>query len=319
MNTSAASVLSPAASAFEQHYRHLAFQRKLYSWGSIVLLLAAVYGSLVFANDANAGKFWDRLPHVFDFVSWLVPSDWNDVWRAMFDLPSPNSDGSQATDYPEGRHYLSETLYVPEYVFLIWQTVNIALFSTLIAFVIGFGMSFLAADNVTGNKTIRFVVRRTLELFRAFPEIVIAGLFATIIGLGPVPAIIAVTIHTIGALGKLYFEVIENADMRQTEGLKSVGAGWLQQLRYGMVPQVLPNFLSYALLRLEINVRASTIIGAVGGGGIGEQLRLSISNSYGAKACAIILLLFLTIVTIDQLSAYLRRKLVGDHAFLAAA
>lgn len=307
-----------AAQAFERHYHRLALQRSLYTWGSVGFLLVALTGSLWFANEANAGKFWDRLPHVFDFVEWLLPADWNDVWRAMLDLPTPNDNGSQETDFPEGRYYFTDTLYAPEYVFKIWETVNIALFSTLIAFVAGFALCFLAASNVTGSRTVRFAVRRSLELFRAFPEIVIAGLLVAIVGLGPIPAIVAVTIHTTGALGKLFFEVVENADMRPSEGMRSVGAGWLQQLRFGLVPQVLPNFLSYTLLRLEINVRASTIIGAVGGGGIGEQLRLSISNSYGAKACAIILLLFLTIVAIDQLSAYLRRRLVGAQAFMAA-
>jgi phosphonate transport system permease protein len=309
---------SAAVATFERHYRQLAFTRMLYTWGSIALLLVALSASLWFANDANAGKFWDRLPHIFDFVSWLAPDDWRDVWRAMFDLASPNSDGSHATDYHEGRHYLTESLYVPEYFFLIWETINVALLATLIAFTIGFLQCFLAAANVTGSGAARFVVRRCLELFRAFPEIVIAGVFATIMGLGPIPAIIAIVIHTIGALGKLFFEVVENADMRPVEGVKSVGGGWLQQIRYGLVPQVLPNFLSYGLLRLEINVRASTIIGAVGGGGIGEQLKLSISNSYGAKACAIILLLFLTVFIIDQFSAYLRRRLIGTQAFFAA-
>ncbi len=318
MMTVADATSSVNVQIFERQYRRLALQRSLYTWGSVGLLLAALTASLWFANEANAGKFWDRLPHVFDFVGWLVPSDWNDVWRAMFDLPTPNDNGSQETDFTEHRHYITTSFYIPEYFFKIWETVNVAVLSTLIAFVIGLALCFLAAANVTRSRSIRFAVRRVLELFRAFPEIVIAGLFVAIIGLGPIPAIIAVTIHTIGALGKLFFEVVENADMRPVEGVSSAGASWLQQIRFGLVPQVLPNFLSYALLRLEINVRASTIIGAVGGGGIGEQLRLSISNSYGAKACAIIFLLFLTIVAIDQLSAYLRRRLVGGHSFAPA-
>ncbi len=307
---------SPAVLTIERHYRQLTMQRSLYTWGSLLLLLVALMASLWFANEANAGKFWDRLPHAFDFVEWLTPKDWSDVWRAMFDLPSPNSDGSQATDYPEGRVYFTETFYVPEYFGKIWETVNVALLSTLVAFILAFALAFLAASNVTANKPLRFFVRRLLELLRAFPEIVIAGLLVAIIGLGPIPAIFAVGIHTVGALGKLFYEVIENADAKPIEGMQAVGAGWLQQMRFGLVPQVLPNFLSYALMRLEINVRASTIIGAVGGGGIGEQLRLSISNSYGAKAVAIIFLLFCTVVAIDQFSAYLRRRLVGTQAFL---
>ena len=165
------------------------------------------------------------------------------------------------------------------------------------------------------NPWVRMVVRRIMEILRAFPEVVLAGFFLAILSLGPIPAIIAVSIHTVGALGKLFYEVIENADMKPDEGLKAVGGNWIERVCFGMVPQVMPNFMSYVLLRLEINVRASTIIGAVGGGGIGELLRLSIGQSHAAKTLAIIILLFITIVSVDQLSAWLRKKLVGGQSF----
>jgi phosphonate transport system permease protein len=97
--------------------------------------------------------------------------------------------------------------------------------------------------------------------------------------------------------------------------MRAVGGNWLERVWFGIVPQVMPNFLSYLLLRLEINVRASTIIGAVGAGGIGEPLRLSIGQGHEAKTLAIIIILFTTIVIIDQISAALRRRLVGDQAF----
>jgi hypothetical protein len=100
----------------------------------------------------------------------------------------------------------------------------------------------------------------------------------------------------------MFFEVVENADMKPDEGLRAAGGNWVERVRFGMVPQVLPNFLSYTLLRLEINVRASTIIGAVGGGGIGEALRLSISRGHEAKTIAIILLLLTTVIAVDQFS-----------------
>jgi phosphonate transport system permease protein len=193
--------------------------------------------------------------------------------------------------------------------------VNIAILSTLIGLLIGFCLSFLAARNMMTNPWVRGAARRIMELLRAFPEVVIAGFFLAIFSLGPIPAIIAVSIHTIGALGKMFFEVIENADMKPDEGLKAVGANWIERVWFGMVPQVMPNFMSYFLLRLEINVRASTIIGAVGGGGIGELLRLSIGQGHEAKTLAIVLLLLCTIIAVDQFSAWLRRKLVGEQAF----
>jgi phosphonate transport system permease protein len=195
-------------------------------------------------------------------------------------------------------------------------TINIAIMSTIIGFVFAVPLSFLAARNFSPSWPLRIAAKRVMEFLRAFPEIVIAGLFAAILSIGPVSAIIAVSLHTIGALGKLFYEVIENADMKADEGMKAVGANWFERVRFAALPQVLPNLTSYALLRLEINVRASTIIGAVGGGGIGEELKLSISRGFGAKTVALVLLLFITIVAVDHFSAWLRRKLVGEHAFL---
>ena len=156
-------------------------------------------------------------------------------------------------------------------------------------------------------------MRRLMEVLRAFPEIVVAGLLTAILSIGPIAAIVAISLHTIGALGKLFFEVIENADMRPDEGLRASGANWLERVRFGIVPQVLPNFVSYTLLRTEINVRASTIIGAVGGGGIGEAFRLSIGRDHAAKTYAIVIMLLVTIICVDQFSAWLRRRLMGPQ------
>lgn len=299
----------------ERHWQQLAGQRRLYTVLTAVILLITVSGSLWFANETNAGKFFDRLPHFFDFVGELVPRDGMEIWRALFDLPSPYYDGSMKYDYVEGRQYVAGSFYIPEYFYKMAETLNIALLATLIGLVFGFLLSFIAARNMTANVWIRGTARRFMEILRAFPEVVLAGFFLAILSLGPLPAVIAVAIHTIGALGKLFFEVIENADMKPEEGLKAVGANWVERAWFGMVPQVMPNFMSYFLLRLEINVRASTIIGAVGGGGIGEQLRLSIGRGHEAKTLAIILLLLLTIIAVDQFSAWLRRRLVGEQAF----
>ncbi|MGI6854292.1 phosphonate ABC transporter, permease protein PhnE [Mesorhizobium sp. 1B3] len=307
--------LSEAGLAVERHWRELAGRRRLYTIGGAAFIILAMAGSLWFANESNAGKFWDRLPYFFDFVDQMVPRDGWEIFRALFDLPSPYDDGSLKYNHPEGRVYLTQSLYLPEYFYKMLETVNIALVSTLVGFALGFVLCFLAASNLVTRRWLRFFVRRFMEILRAFPEIVIAGFFLAILSIGPVPAIIAVSIHTVGALGKLFFEVVENADMKPDEGLRAVGASWIERVWYAIVPQVMPNFLSYALLRLEINVRASTIIGAVGGGGIGEELRLSISRTHEAKTLAIVLLLLVTIIAVDQFSAWLRRKLVGDQAF----
>ena len=300
-------------------WRKLSAQRRLYSFIGLGLLAVVLFFSLKFADESNAGHFVERLPHLFDFTSWLIPQDWNDVWRALLDLPTPNDTGTFETNFPDGRLYVTPDFYIPEYLHLMVVTINVALVSTLIGFIGALGLAFLATRNMMPFKSVRFFVRRFMEILRAFPEIVIAGFFAAVLSIGPIAAIFAVGIHTIGALGKLFYEVIENIDMKPDEGLKAAGGNWLERVRFGAMPQVTPNFTSYALLRFEINVRASTIIGAVGGGGIGEELKLSISRGFGAKTLALIGLLFLTIFVIDQFSGWLRKKLVGDQAFLVSA
>ncbi len=309
---------SESGALIERHWQELAARRRVYSWLGLSLLVLALGGSLWFANETNAGKFFDRLPYLFDFVGDIIPRDGSEIFRALFDLPSPYDDGSFKYNYPEGRLYITDSLYVPEYFYKMLETLNIAIFSTILGTATGFVLCFLASRNLMPNWFVRGFVRRTMEILRAFPEVVLAGFFLAILSLGPLPAVIAVSIHTIGALGKLFFEVVENADMKAEEGLRAVGASWIERVWFAIVPQVLPNFISYFLLRLEINVRASTIIGAVGGGGIGELLRLSIGQNHEAKTLAIVLLLFCTIVAVDQLSAWARRRLVGDQAFQLA-
>ena len=315
MGAVAAIRLNPQTQTVADHWTQLARTRRFYTLLSIAILLAALFASLWFANESNSGKFFDRLPYMFDFVGQLAPREPMEVVRALFDLPSPYADGSLKYNYDESRVYFTQSLYIPHYFYLMLETLNIAILATILAFVFAFPLCFLASRNLVANGWLRGFVRRVLELFRAFPEIVIAGFLLAIFSLGAIPAIIAVTVHTIGALGKMFYEVVENADMRAEEGMRAVGGNWLERVWFGIVPQVMPNFLSYLLLRLEINVRASTIIGAVGAGGIGEPLRLSIGQGHEAKTLAIIIILFTTIVIIDQISAALRRRLVGDQAF----
>ncbi|OBZ93681.1 phosphonate ABC transporter permease [Pararhizobium polonicum] len=310
--------LSDSGALVERHWQELNLRRRTYTFIGLALLAMALSGSLWFANATNAGKFFDRLPYFFDFVGDLMPRDGAEIGRAMFDLPSPYDDGSLKYNYPEGRLYLTDSIYVPEYFYKMLETLNIAIFSTIFGMFFGFILCFFAARNLMPNPWIRGLARRVMEILRAFPEVVIAGFFLAVLSLGPIPAMIAVSIHTVGALGKLFFEVVENADMKPDEGLRAAGGNWFERVWFGIVPQVLPNFMSYFLLRLEINVRASTIIGAVGGGGIGEPLRLSISQGHEAKTLAIIILLFATIIAVDQFSAWLRRRLVGDQAFQLA-
>ena len=310
--------LSPGGQAILRHYRAQVMTRRLYSILIVASVLVALAAAMSYANAANSGKFFERLPYMFDFIKNFTPRDPLEIFRAMFDLPSPYFDGSAKYDYTSARVYLTDGIYIPNFIYQLIITVNVAIVSTIIGGTLAFCLCFFAATNLVGSRAVRWFVRRTMEVLRAFPEIVIAGLLTAVLSIGPIAAIVAVSLHTIGALGKLFFEVVENADMKPDEGLRSVGAGWLERVRFAIVPQVLPNFVSYTLLRTEINVRASTIIGAVGGGGIGEVFRLSIGRDYAAQTYAIIILLLATIILIDQLSVALRRRLVGNQSFDAA-
>jgi phosphonate transport system permease protein len=160
------------------------------------------------------------------------------------------------------------------------------------------------------------VFRRIMDVLRAFPEIVIALVLIFILGGGPVPAMIAIALHTAGALGKLFSEVSENADLKPVEGLQSTGGQLVAADVLGVIPQVAPNYLSYALMRFEINIRASAILGFVGAGGIGYELRNTMTFGTGMfdQAAAIFILLFLTIVVFDQVSSHYRNKLVHGAA-----
>jgi len=307
--------LGPAASLMMQHYRQQLRTRRVYTAVTIGVFLVVLFASLKFANDANAGKFFERLPYMFDFIRSFVPDSPMEIIRAMFDLPSPYADGSLKYDYTADRHYITDTFYIPNFFYQLIITINIALVSTIIGSAIAFLLCFFASTNLVGAGPVRFVVRRIMEILRAFPEIVIAGLLTAILSIGPIAAIIAITVHTIGALGKLFFEVVENSDMKPDEGLRAAGASWVERVRFAIVPQVLPNFVSYTLLRAEVNVRASTIIGAVGGGGIGEVFRLAIGRDHAAKTYAIIILLLVSVIAIDQFSSWLRRRLIGQQSF----
>ena len=192
------------------------------------------------------------------------------------------------------------------------ETLNIAAVATILGGLFAMILAFLGTSNLDVWPPLVPVARRAMDIMRAFPELIIALFLIFVLGTSPVPAMIAVAFHTAGALGKQFSEVNENIDRRPIEGLQAVGAGWLQRMKFAVIPQVLPNYLSYFMLRFEVNVRASAILGFVGAGGIGSELRRTIGWGQGAgdETAALFLLLILTIIAIDQLSSYVRRRII---------
>jgi phosphonate transport system permease protein len=193
----------------------------------------------------------------------------------------------------------------------LFDTLLIAYLGTLIGAVFAFFLCFSAAANLTPQRGKRFTARRFLEFCRTVPEIVFALIFVVAFGLGPVPGVLAIAIHTAGALGKLFSEVVENIDMKPVEGIVASGGTRWQSIRYAVVPQVLPNFASYALLRFEINVRGASVMGFVGAGGIGQDLIEAIRKFYYSDVSAILLMIIATVMIIDMLTERLRHRLVA--------
>jgi phosphonate transport system permease protein len=192
---------------------------------------------------------------------------------------------------------------------LLFDTVLIAYLATL-AGTVGAGLlAFLAAANLAPSKTVRWGVKRLFEFCRTVPDLVFALLFVGAFGLGPLAGVLAITIHSFGTLGKLFTEVIENIDMNPIEGVRSAGGRFVDAVRFGALPQVLPNLASYALLRFEINVRASSIIGFVGAGGIGQDLFVAIRKFYYTDVSAILLMIIVTVSIIDLLTERIRHRL----------
>lgn len=271
---------------------YLAMSRRKRMYGGLLLLafIATFVSGFRIAESRNAGGFWDGISRIFDFPADLI----SEAWRNAANMP-----GHAQRAFPA-----------------LLETVNIAMVSTLVGCVLGTALALAGTRGLAYWPRFIPVARRLSDVFRAVPEIVIALVLIFILGGGPVAAMIAIAIHTAGAQGKLFSEVNENVDLKPLEGLASVGATWWQRTWLGVFPQVLPNYLSYSLLRLEINIRASAILGFVGAGGIGAELRNAMTFGQGKfdEAAAIFLMLFLTIVLVDQVSSWARNRLTEGSA-----
>jgi phosphonate transport system permease protein len=197
---------------------------------------------------------------------------------------------------------------------LLGETILISYVGTLAGAVLAFALNFLAAENTSPSPWLRFVVRRALEFARTVPGIVFALIFVIAFGLGPMAGVLAIAIHSTGALGKLFSEIVENADMKPVEGVRSTGASWLSCMRFAVLPQVTAGYASYALLRFEINVREASVMGFVGAGGIGQELVVAIRKFYYSDVSAILVTIIVTVFLIDIATGWLRARLFGRGA-----
>lgn len=196
----------------------------------------------------------------------------------------------------------------------LWETLQIAIISSVLGAVLAIPIAMLMSRNLMPIASVRFVFRRLLEIIRTLPDLIVALILVAAFGIGPLAGIITITLSTVARLGKLYSEVNENADLRELEGVKSTGAGWWSQIRYGIFPQVVPNYASYAMLKFEGNIGVAAALGIIGAGGIGIELSRAITYTLFADYLAILLLMTCMIFVIDMLSEWVRHRLIGVSA-----
>lgn len=202
-------------------------------------------------------------------------------------------------DFSKWQQYLTDTL----------ETISMGVWGTLMAAILAVPLSVLASGNLCPAWVV-FPVRRLLDAMRAINEIVFALIFVVAVGLGPFAGVLALFVHTAGILGKLFSEAIEAIEPGPVEGIRATGATKLQEIIFGVIPQVIPLWTSFTLYRFESNVRSAAVLGIVGAGGIGVSLYQSFRAFNYTDVCAILIILIIAVSLIDTVSAKLRQRLV---------
>jgi phosphonate transport system permease protein len=203
---------------------------------------------------------------------------------------------------------------LPIYLKALGETLSIALLGTTIAAVFALPVSLLAARNIIPSNLLRFPVRRFLDSIRGVDTLIWALVWINVVGLGPFAGVLAIALSDFGAFGKLFSEAIEAADKKQVEGIRASGGNALHEIRFGLMPQVLPVIAGQVLYFIESNTRSATIIGIVGAGGIGLQLAEQIRVLEWQKVSFLILMILVAVAAIDWISTKLRFAIIGQRA-----
>ncbi len=238
-------------------------------WGIIAVLLAYSWEGA----DMRPGELIENSDNMVEFASGFFP---------------PN--------FLEWKYYVRE----------MWITIQIALWGTALSIVCSIPLGILSSENITPAWVYQ-PVRRLMDAFRAINEMVFAMLFVVAVGLGPFAGVLALWIHTTGVLAKLFSEAVEAIDPQPVEGIRATGSNALQEVIFGVIPQVLPLWISYSLYRFESNVRSATVLGIVGAGGIGMVLWEYIRGFYYAETAAVMIIIIASVSLLDIASQRLRK------------
>ena len=248
---------------------------------AIQIAALAVIGFVLYwtAVDTNVSvyEFFLGIPAIADYVGRMYPPDWD---------------------------------YAPLILEPTIETIEIAIWGTLLGIILGMPLGLMAARNISPHVFIYGTTRFILNSLRGVSELVFALIFVSAVGLGPFPGILALALHNAGMLGKFYAEAIEAIDPGPMEAVNATGANWMQMVVYAIIPQVIPHFITYNLYRFEVSIRAATILGFVGAGGIGFHLLTSIRLFDYRETAVVLIVIILLVVITDYLGARLRARII---------
>ena len=294
------SVADPArldvVESFEAERRRMLGRHRLQTVVGLVLFSIVMAVSLQQSGFIDADIGGDPVARIGVFLGRMAPK-----LRADALLSDRATAGSLASWFYD----------LPLWLKSAWLTLEMATVATVIGAAGAVVASFLCARNLMPWSPVRFVVRRSLEAIRTIPDLILALILVAAFGVGPFAGVVALSISTMGGLGKLFAEINEQIDPRPLEAIEASGATRLRQIRYGVLPQVLPAYASYALIRLEGNLAAAAALGIVGAGGIGLELQRAITYTEFDTYLAILLLMVSMIFAIDVVSEQIRHRLIG--------
>ncbi len=286
--------------SIESEHRRLRHRGRLWTCAQLLVALIVLAGSVQLSGISNNAIDGGWGARISSFLDRLLPSLRLDSLFA--DRATPGSLAGWFHDYPRW----FEAMRV---------TIAMAFVGTVVGGVLAFGLAFLAAGNLNRHGLLRMAVRRGFDAARTIPDAILALIFASAFSIGAVAGALTLSVITTGSLGKLFSEALENAQMSEVEAIRATGGSWLHEMRFGIVPQLLPQLLSYWLLRLEINLSVAAALGVVGAGGIGVELQRAISFTEFDTYLAILLLIVVCIFVVDAFSGWLRHRLIDGRAY----
>ena len=278
-----------------------------------MLLLIIVLAWAFLGAKIRAGELLQGIPQIGQTLARMLPPDFSKLtdsknyyfpeelsWRELL-LPLPLAEAEARSKQRWWNNTFPQTV-----VGATLETVQMALAGTFMALLVAFPLGFLAARNTTPHPVVYYSVRTVLNLLRTIPDLALGLLFVAAVGLGAFAGTLALAIHTATVLGKLLSESVENIDEGVVEAIRATGAGYTQIVSFAVLPQILPDLISFTLYRLETNIRAASVLGLIGAGGIGYLMNTSFRTFQYQEAAAIVLVLIALVMLVDYLSSRLR-------------